>query len=518
MNHSIELVLILLALAIGVTALAKKAKKPYPIALVLMGALIGFLPSIEVFEQITEFFAAGEVYRTAIVAVFLPALLGEAALKLPMSQIRDNFKPIMLLAFLGTFLAFAVTAGLTYSLLGLHLSTALVFGALMGATDPVSVISLFKTMNVSKRLTVIMEGESLLNDGVSVVLFNISAFTLASILAAGPLGIASGLMEFIRVILGGTVIGLSMGFIFSNLGKMFDDYPLEIAFSVLLFYGSYFISESIHVSGVIAVVTAGLVLGNYGTKIGMSPTVRLSVTVFWDTLTLVANSLVFILTGIELATINIFNHFSQLSLAIIIVIIGRSAAVYLSTIFTEIHPKWKHILNWGGLKGALSLALALSLPYDFPGREMLLVITFGVVFFSLVVQGLTVSPLIRMLNLQKSTVGLKDYENLTARLQQAISASSELGWLRKEARVSPHVHELIKEELSEEIEKINKCLTELYKKHPGLLKQQETDARKKLLFAEHQAVERLLSEGVLSIKTGEERQREILEKIEALGD
>lgn len=514
--HSIELIFILLTLSVGVTALAKKFNKPYPIALVLIGVISGMMPTLGMFQELKNFFASEEIFRTAIIAVFLPALLGEASLKLSFQQLKENRGVIIMLAFGGTFLAYGVTGGLTHLFLGLPLPTALVFGALMAATDPVSVISVFKGLGVNRRLAVIMEGESLINDGIAVVLFKISAFSLASIAVMGPLGVAAGFAMFLKVVFGGVVIGLSLGFLISQTVRLFDDYPLENTFSVVLFYGAYFIAEQMGVSGVIAVVSAGLVLGNYGTVIGMSPTTRLSITVFWDTLTLVANSLVFVLVGLEISLNNMFEHIIPIITGIVVVLLGRGFAVYLSTIGFKLPWTWKHILNWGGLKGSLSIALALSLPPDFAGREMLIALTFGVVFFSLVVQGLTIDPLIRLLGLQKTVKGLKEYESLSFEMQQTLASNEELSRLHTEGRVSPLIFERLKKENAERISEIKLKLSDLYGKNPKLLLEQEFASRKKLLYAEHQAIEKLLGEGVLSEEMGEEKKRLVLERLEIL--
>ncbi len=514
--HSIEMVFVLLALSVGVTALAKKANKPYSITLVIIGAIIGILPILGIIEEVKEFFVTDEIFRTVIIAIFLPALLGDASLKLSYQDVRKNRGPIAMLAFLGTFTAFIVTGGLAHLFLSLPLQTALVFGALMAATDPISVLSIFKSLGVNRRLAVIMEGESLINDGVSVVLFKLAAYTLAAAAAIGPLEAASGVIMFVKVVAGGSFIGLSLGFVFSQIGRYFDDYPLENAFSVVLFYGSYMIAEYLGVSGVIAVVTGGLVLGNYGKVIGMTPTTRLSISVFWDTITLAMNSLVFILVGLEIARINIAGYWVHVLAAIVVVLLGRVAAVYLSTAGLKLPAAWKHVLNWGGLKGSLSLALALSLPPDFGERDKLVALTFGVVFFSLVGQGLTITPLIHKLGLKKTVQGLKEYEQLSFELQQALSAGEELNRIHEEGRVSPPVFNKLKNENIKRVDRVHGKLEELYLKYPEILQEQETAARKKLLYAEHQSVEKLMGEGILSEETGNERKRLVLEHMESI--
>ncbi|MCF8012502.1 MAG: sodium:proton antiporter [Clostridiales bacterium] len=514
--HNVELVLILLSVAITVTAIAKKANKPYPIALIIIGALIGLIPIWKFLQEITNFFATDEIFYTAVLAIFLPALLGEASLKLSFQYVNKNRGPIIRLALIGTFISYIVTGSLSYYILELPLQTALVFAALLAPTDPVSVLSIFKSLGVTRRLAVLIEGESLINDGIAVVIFKISAFSLASIISQGTWGAAVGIIMFLKVILGGLIVGLTISFIFSQVVRYYDDYPLENAISVVLFYGVYFIAEYFELSGVIAVVSSGLVFGNYGKAIGMTPTTKLSITVFWDTVTLVVNSLVFILVGLEIARINMLAHITYILFAILFVLIGRSASVYISTMGTKLPYSWKHILNWGGLKGSLSLALALSLPASFTGREEIIALTFGVVFFSLIIQGLTIAPLIEKFKAGKTFQGLKDYERLSFELQQALAAKDELNQIYEEGRISPPLFKNLESNNAKRITNVTQKLHKLYDKYPALLAKQELSARKKMLYAEHHAIEKMLSEDILSEITGEEKKNEVLEHIEAL--
>lgn len=191
-----------------------------------------------------------------------------------------------------------------------------------------------------------------------------------------------------------------MGWIFSQLIRFYDDYPLEIGFSMLLFFGSFFIAEHFHVSGVIAVVVGGLIFGSYGSKVGMSDKTQMNINSFWDVITLIANSFIFLMIGLEIKNIDFSDKWIMVIAAILIVLISRSAAVYASVALLRNFPgKWTMILNWGGLKGSLSIALALSLPETFAGRDSVLVLTFSVVLFSLLVQGLTIKPLVLKLGL-----------------------------------------------------------------------------------------------------------------------
>ncbi|SEG56051.1 sodium:proton antiporter [Paenibacillus sp. UNC499MF] len=404
MHHFNEIfiqILVLLAVSMAVIAIAKKLNQPYSIALVLTGLLLG-LARIPFLEAAESFITQSHVFQAIIISLFLPILLGDATLKLPFSHLKEQSKPVLALAFGGTLLSFLLIAFASYYLLGLPLVVAFTFGALMSATDPISVISIFKSLGVPKQVVTIIEGESLFNDGIAVVLFQISSVYLLTYLEMGWAGAGSGLLLFLQFALGGMAVGALLGFAFSQLIRFYDDYPLEIAFSMLLFFGSYFIAEHFHVSGVIAVVVAGLIFGSYGAKIGMSDKTFMNIHSFWDVITLIANSLIFLMIGLEIRNINFADKWGMIAAAVILVLLGRTIALYASVFFLKDFPRaWKNVLNWGGLKGSLSIALALSLPQDFAGRDDVLVLTFSIVLFSLLVQGLTIKPLVLKLGLSR---------------------------------------------------------------------------------------------------------------------
>lgn len=400
-NNIFILVLILLAISISVIALATLFKQPYSIALVLVGLLLG-VTDIPIIEEAEQFITQSHVFQAIIISLFLPILLGDATLKLEFSLLNQQRKPILALAFIGTLLSFILIGLGSYFIIGLPLVVAFTFSALMSATDPISVLSIFKSLGVSKKLAITIEGESLVNDGIAVVLFQISTIYLITYIEMGATGIGSGILLFLKFSIGGIIIGLLLGFIFSQLLRPFNDYPLEVAFSALLFFGCYFIAEHFHVSGVIAVVVGGLVFGSYGARIGMSEQTKTNINTFWDSITLIANSLIFLMIGLEIRNIDFTKTWRIIILAIVIVLVGRSIAVYTSTsIVKGLSSNEKHIINWGGLKGSLSIALALSLAPDFEGKETVILLTFSVVLFSLLVQGLTIKPLVMKLGVPR---------------------------------------------------------------------------------------------------------------------
>lgn len=398
-NETFIQLLILLAVSMFVIAIAKKVNQPYSIALVIVGLILG-MTHIPVLEEAETYITQSHVFQAVIISLFLPILLGDATLKLPVAHLRKHSKPVLALAFGGTLLSFLLIAAGSYYWLGLPVVVAFTFASLMSATDPISVISIFKSLGVPKSLVTIIEGESLFNDGIAVVLFQIASIYLLTYMDMGWAGLGSGLWLFLKFAFGGIAIGAVMGWIFSQLIRFYDDYPLEIRFSMLLFFGSFFIAEHFHVSGVIAVVVSGLIFGSYGARIGMSATTRMNIDSFWDVITLVANSLIFLMIGLEIKNIDFSDKWLSILGAIVIVLAGRTVALYTSVALLREFPRaWKSILNWGGLKGSLSIALALSLPDTFTGKDDVLVLTFSVVLFSLLVQGLTIKPLVLKLGI-----------------------------------------------------------------------------------------------------------------------
>ena len=397
---AVQFLIWLLIAASAIAILAVRLKIPYTVALVLGGLAIGVL-RIRVLDT---FYSGGQpswLTPDVILLVFLPPLLFEGSLKIHFRQLRQNLFPILLLANVGVVIATVVTGYVVHWAAGLPLVIALLFGAIISATDPISVLAVFKEMKINERLTLLVDAESLLNDGTAAVLFQI----IAAGILAGNLHIASGIWTFLLSVMGGTFIGALLGYLATLLIRRIDDPQIEITITAVLAYSSYLIAQHFHVSGVIATVIAGITFGNLGVKTGMSERTLVALWAFWDYAAFVINSLVFLLIGMEVRSMDIARNGRAVFLAVAAVLLGRTLCIYtltpMSNAFTEKIPlRWQHVLVWGGLHGALSLALALSLPLSFPYREQILVFTFGVVAFSIVVQGLTIAPLVRVLNIK----------------------------------------------------------------------------------------------------------------------
>lgn len=398
-HSAITVFIVMLLIASAVAMITKLVRVPYTLALVGVGLIISpmhLLPPVHMSPDL-------------ILLIFLPALLFEASWNLKLDQLRANAGPIVTLATIGVGLSVGVTGMILHYIAGLQWSSALLFGAIVSATDPVSVLALFKTLGAPERLTVVIEGESLFNDGTAFVVFRILLGIIigtTSITSKGGL-IAGSLIQFAVVVLGGCLLGVVFGLLASYLASHFDDHLLEITLTTIAAYGSFILAERVHASPVIAVVVTGIIIGNYGRGKGMSTNTEVAVDSFWEYAAFVVNSLVFLLIGLEIP-IQLLTHHAHLILwAILSMTVARALAVYglfplINRFATPVGIRWQHILFWGGLRGSLSIALVLTLPLSISGREQLVAMTFGAITFSLLVQGLTVSPLLRLLKIRTS--------------------------------------------------------------------------------------------------------------------
>jgi len=301
---------------------------------------------------------------------------------------------------LGVLMATLVTGYLVHWATGLPVLTALLFGSIISATDPISVLAIFKDLKTVGRLSLIIESESLLNDGTAVVLFEI----LLAGIVAGNLSIAKGAGHFLLAVIVGGALGITLGYVASKITATIDNPQIEITLTTIVAYGSYLLAHHLHLSGVIAGGAAGLMVGNFGAKKGMSAQSLAAMQSFWEYVSFVINSLVFLLIGLEVHVGALLHAWRPVLFAIAAVLIGRSLSVYLSVPISNLFARriplrWQHVAVWGGLRGALALALALSLDSAFPDRNQILDLTFGVVIFSILVQGLTMKPFLRMLSI-----------------------------------------------------------------------------------------------------------------------
>jgi CPA1 family monovalent cation:H+ antiporter len=386
MESNLQNLGVLLLVAAVVAMLTRRLGIPYSVGLVAGGITLGMLPF------------APEIHLTKelVFAAILPPLLFEAAFYLHWDQLRRDFSVIAVLATLGVMLSASVTAAGMHFLLGWQWIGALVFGALIAATDPVSVIATFKEAKARGRLLMLIEAESLLNDGTAAVALSV-VVALASGQQLAPLGITAMLFKAIG---GGVLCGAAVALGALLLVGRTEDHLVEITFTTIAAYGSFLLAERLGMSGVLATITAGLVMANFKSFGGISDRGQEAVQSFWEYAAFVANSLVFLLIGLHGARQNLAAKWLPAVVAIAVVTLGRAVAIYpCSFLFSRsslrVTRKHQHVLFWGGLRGALALALALGLPDEIPHREEIVTVSFAVVAFSVFVQGLTIKPLLR---------------------------------------------------------------------------------------------------------------------------
>ncbi|MBE7381707.1 MAG: sodium:proton antiporter [Leptolyngbya sp. SIO1E4] len=387
--------LLVLSVSLGVATLSRALSWlrniPYTLLLLLVGLGLATL-DVRLINLSPEL----------ILFIFLPPLLFEAAWNIKWSNLKRDWLPICLFAIVGVVICIGGLFLGLQQFAGASLATALLVGAGLSATDPVSVVALFRELGVDKRLTTLMEGESLFNDGVAVVAYNL---LLGLALGIEQFDIPVTISQFLVFVGIGVSVGGLIGFGISFLTQRFDLPLVEQSLTLVSAYGTYLVAEELGGSGVIAVVTTGLILGNLGSRIGMSPRTRLSVSEFWEFVAFFVNSIVFLLIGDQVIFDGLIDNIDMILVAILVMILARAISIFsLSTLSnwwerSDISWQSQVVLWWGGLRGSVSVALALSVPETLPQREEIISIIFGVMLFTLIVQGLTTKPLLETLNL-----------------------------------------------------------------------------------------------------------------------
>jgi len=388
--------LAVLCVATAVALLTRRFRFPYTVGLVLAGVAIGAVSRV----------VPPRLTKELLFTVFLPGLLFEAAFNLGFAQFRRNATAIGTLAVPGLAASIALTATIVVAALralgtdpAFAWSGALLFGALVAATDPIAVVAIFRAVRVPERLSVLVEGESLLNDGTSVVALGLLlAFVSGAVPTAGGLA-----LSFLTVTLGGALVGGTIGLAAALVTKRVDEPTIEITLTVLAAYGAFLVAEHWHLSGVIATVTAGMLFGSYVRHVGMSAVSRAAVEGFWEYVAFALNSAVFLLLGFSVQLSALARSWRDIAVGFLALLVARAIVVVaVRTLLARTRERfswaWAAVLTWGGLRGALSLVLALALPADVADRERLVTMTAGVVLASILVQGLSVGVLLRRLD------------------------------------------------------------------------------------------------------------------------
>lgn len=481
MNVEATLV-ILFAIATGVAIFARRVDVPYTVALVFVGLALGGLHLVE----------APHLTKELLFALFLPGLLFDAAFNLDSKEFWENKLAISSLAVPGVVIGIGVTgliATAAIDALGLDplftLKYGLVFGALIAATDPIAVVGLFRHLNAPPRLRVLVEGESLINDGTSIVLLTLLlAYVNGAATSGGDL-----LVQFTTIVGGGALVGAAVGFAASRVIATIDDAMIEITLTTIAAYGSFILGEQFHFSGVIATVVAGMVCGNYGRRIGMSPSTQVAVGTFWEYVAFALNSVIFLLIGFEVSPQSLIENWLVIAIAFTAVVAGRSAVILGVTVLLRrtrerIPRAWAAALTWGGLRGALSMVLALALAADFPERSLLVTMTFGVVIASILLQGISMPFVLRRLGLVESGSERLAYDVARGRLQVAVAGASEIDRLRAAHAAPPELLDDLQRRYAERRDRARATLMALHHEQVELREEAAASTVEHLLLIE----------------------------------
>jgi CPA1 family monovalent cation:H+ antiporter len=433
---------------------------PYTLLLVIVGLGLAFI-DVRLVSLSPEL----------ILLIFLPPLLFEAAWNLEWSKLKRDLVPIALYAVLGVVISVAGVAFALNQIAGVSLAIALLVGASISATDPVSVIALFRELGVEKRLALLVEGESLFNDGIAVVAFS---FLVGFSLGTDEVGIPFLVGRFLAFVGIGIAVGSAIGFGISYLTQRFDLPLVEQSLTLVSAYGTYIIVEDLGGSGVIGVVVMGLIFGNFGSQIGMQPSTRLAVTQFWDFLAFFVNSIMFLLIGDRISFAGLQANLGLIGITVVAMFVTRAIAIFglgwLSNRLakSEISLADRTVIWWGGLRGSVSIALALSVPDVFPDREKIFAIVFGVVLFTLLVQGLTTKPLLEKLGLLSNQELRQEYLEAIAQrvaLNRVLKYLSDVSGDRK---IEPEFSNHLVSQLQEKLNLLQAEINQMYDRSPEL--------------------------------------------------
>ncbi len=491
-----------LAVVLLVALAVRRVRLPYTVALVAAGLVLAVQGSMHL-----------ELTPGLVLGLFVPPLIFEAAFHLQLKDLKADLAPIVAMAVPGVLLSTGIVAAVLVVTDVLPLPLALIFGALISATDPVAVVATFRSVGAPKRLMTLVEGESLFNDGTAVVLFHI----MLVLGLGGTLNPIDGLVDFLRVSVGGLLIGGILGYAVAKLIEQIDDYLIEVTLTTILAYGSYLLAEQFRFSGVLAVVVAGLVNGNIGPR-GMTPSTKIVLFTVWEYIAFLANSFIFILLGISVEWEELKTYLVPSLIAVVAVLGGRFIVVYLLAGVVRMFKKklpsaYLLVMSWGGLRGAISLALALSLPAAIGNRPQLLAMTFAVVLFTILVQAISISGLLSWLGLSQGSQQSNEYERIQGQLLAIRSAARYLDRLYRDGALIPTAYTTVKAELTAREDLAGSQVEHLLAEQPQLREQIISLARVEALRAERIALDELTRDGLLNEETLIELQAELDEAI-----
>jgi CPA1 family monovalent cation:H+ antiporter len=380
--------LILVALLIAMPLIAfisRRLRLQYTVAMVVVGLIVSALPLRGDFE----------ISPALAVTILLPGLVFEAAYRLDAVELRRTFGGVALLAVPGVLVCAAVVAIVLHLATGLPLGESFIVGAIVSATDPVAVVATMRQLKAPPRLVTLIDAESLFNDGTAVLVYAIALGALD-----GQNSLSDDVLSFVVGIVASVAIGAAVGLLIARVAALTTDHLIELTLTLLAAYGTYVLADLLHQSGIIAVVVAGIVIGTYGRRTGFSERAREAIDTVWEFLAFVLTAIAFLLIGLAIPLQTLGDAALLIAWGVAAVLAGRALVVYgllggssrlahRLGIAPRVSISWLHVMNWTGLRGAVAMALALSLPSDVPDRALLQGTTFGIVLFTVLVQGTT---------------------------------------------------------------------------------------------------------------------------------
>jgi CPA1 family monovalent cation:H+ antiporter len=494
-------ILLLLLIAVVVSVAVRRIKLPYSIGLVLAGLVLGYW----------RLFPSFSIDPDLIIYVVLPALLFDSAFASSISNLKEHWPVIFSLAVPGTIVSIAVVGVIVHYLVGIPWMSSLLFASLIVPTDTISILSVFKELRPPAKLSTLVEGESLFNDGTAIIIFKlILSLILAEQYRPQEIEYFRFSAELIVSYVGGLALGLAAGYAAGLVMKRLRDHLIEILLTVIAIYGVFLLGESIGVSAIIAVVAASLMIGNFGKRMELSATTHIALTSFWNFTAFTLNSVVFLVIGLQLNFDLLLDNLLPILISVLAVNLGRIAFIYpFSQLVNrirgrrrmetpEIPLRWQHVLVLGNLKGSLSMALAVSLPATLIYRDYLIILTFGVVFFSLIVQGTTLRPILRLLNLQTISTGQIEFDKRQGMMMSARAALAALDGEYRKGTITSAVYNDLKEQYEFIIQNTEKSLQKLQSADPALAESHLQTVYRQMLMLQRSVILNARLEHVIS--------------------
>jgi Na+/H+ antiporter len=512
---AIEVLVFLLGAVAVLAALGERSHVPPPIVLVLGGLAIAFVPGLP----------APQIDPDVVLFVFLPPLLYFASFTASAYELRDDAVPIGLLAVPLVLVTMGAVAAVAHWIAGIPWAVAFVLGAVLGPTDPVSATAILQRLGAPTRLTTILEGEALVNDGTALTAYGIALGAVG----AGSIAAGSAVLEFVGVAAGGIAVGLVAGWLFGRLRQALEDPSIDVTLSLITPYAAYIPAERIGVSGVLATVTAGLYIGTRSLG-GVGPESRLRTRTFWEAFAFLLESLLFLLIGLQLPSIvgrieggDLLGLIAQSALLAGVVMGVRLAWMYVvPSAVTAIAPfqhrhtglRERAVLGWSGMRGAVSLAAALAIPITvasgerFPHRDLVIVLAYGVVLLTLVIPGVTLGPLLRRLGLGQGEELRRADAEARARITNA--ALERLTEIAQQERLNDRAVERLRDRYQARLNRLESSLD--HDRDGGDVEAEQHDAarlQRAMLDAEREALDEMARERAHPAEVLERLQGEV---------